>query len=252
MFKKILAALIIIMLVAGLSYLGLYLYTTKIKPAPSPVTQPSTSDTQTSNQGELYSSDFSKSQSINDWNIVDDKLANEGPSNWKTDNNALVQLSNIWAGTSGEPITAKSYLGTEAYLKAGMSWSNYEVNAKFNPADNDGIGFIVRYKDQNNYYKVMLMLDSEKENAGPFIKIDRNVGGTFATLYQKNVSYKLKKWNTIKIDVNGPNMDIYLNSDSKTIWATDPDSSFTQGTFGLSCFAEEGVSFKDIVITGIK
>ena len=253
MFKKILAALIIIILISGLFYLGFYLYLTKIKPSKESVSEPAPAETSSTSQPSiLYASDFSKSDSLNDWTTVDDVNANEGPGDWKIENGALVQLSNIWAGTAGEPVTGKSYLGTEAYLKVGFSWSNYEVSAKFNPKDNDGVGFLVRYNDQSNYYKVMMVQDSEKDNGGPFIKIDKNLNGTYITLFQKPLTYNLSQDNEIRIMVNGPLIEVYLNSETKTIWATDPDSSFSQGTLGLACFAQRGVSFKDIKITEIK
>ena len=251
MLKKIIIALLLIILTSGLFYLGYYLYITYFQSSSQTVTQPTTTEKPKTEEGVLYQSDFSKSSALSDWQIIDEPYAVEGPSNWKIENNNLVQTSNIWGGTFGEPVISKSYLGTLAYLKQGLAWQNYEVDLKFNPTDNDGVGFIVRYQDQNNYYKVMIVLDSEKDNGGPFIKIDKNLNGTFITLFQKPLTYKLGQENTIKIVVNGALIEVYLNSDTKTIWATDPDASFKTGSFGLSCFAEEGVSFWNIVIKSI-
>lgn len=245
--RKIIEALVIILAVGSLAYVGYwyFIFRPAKKKAPT-VYQP----TVTKQKGDLFRPDLTKPTALDEWEIKDDVGTVEGPSRWKLIENTILQNSNIWGGTFGTDPTNKSYLGTKLISKSGDKWTDYSLEVKFQPQDNDGVGFLVHFKDEKNYYKIFTIMDDKNNNGGPVLKIDKFSDGNVKTLAKIEKTYTLYEWNTIRIIVIGGKIKVYLNDIANLILETeDKDNPFTQGKIGLTCFAMEGIYFKDIVVS---
>lgn len=75
------------------------------------------------------------------WEVTD--VATGEPSNWYIEQGYLIQNSNM--GNS------KKLLGTNI-LAGDCNWSNYFIKTKIITTDNDYVGVLFRYQDENNYY----------------------------------------------------------------------------------------------------
>jgi hypothetical protein len=72
-------------------------------------------------------------------------------------------------------------------LVAGnVTWSNYVVTARIIPADDDGHGVLLRYKDEKNFYRVALR--SQDSTTGPArgLSIQKIVNGVYEEVYRDN------------------------------------------------------------------
>lgn len=236
-----------IIFVSGLAFLGYYWYTSNQKQPSSSTDQAQTNNQPASSANVLFSSNFDNESDLQKWEIFDDNVAQEGPSNWFFEDGALKQDSNIWAGTFGSPVKDKSYLGSMIVTKDGQTWEDYQAKFKFKPLDNDGVGFIVRYVDRNNYLRIFTIQDPTQNNGGPKIKIDKRVNGKTYGLFVKKFTYNTGQWNEVTIKVKGEKITFIMNNEKKKyIWAET--KSFKTGRFGFSVYAEEGVEFDDVVI----
>lgn len=238
-----------IIIVAGLGYLGYYWFYLN-RPGTETETSEEPSELLTGN--ELLIANFDSEGELSDWEFFDDDDAKESPSNWFFEEGVLKQDSNIWGGTFGAPVKDKSYLGSQLVTKAGEDWDNYYVHLRFKPLDNDGLGFLVRYQDKNNYFRIFTIEDSTQDNGGPFVKIDKRVKGKTQGLYVKDFTYQVGEWNYANILVNGDKISFWFGDldqevdRSKMIYAED--DSFKKGKFGLAVYAEQGVEFDDVVV----
>jgi hypothetical protein len=234
--------------ISGAGYLGWYWYVTHKNQAPA-ITQPQNTANQNAiPQNALFSSNFDNQSDLNKWEIYDDDDSQDGPSHWFFADGVLKQDANIWGGTFGLPVSNKSYLGSRIVTKEGTDWKNIFAKFKFKPLDNDGLGFLVRYQDKDNYLRVFTIQDSTQDNGGPMIKIDRRFHGVTSGLFVKRFTYKTGEWNEGNLVVKGNKITFWLDNDKKKslIWATD--NLLKKGRFGFSVYAEEGVEFDEVVI----
>lgn len=249
--RKLLIVLISLILVIGISYLIYYYFVIRDKgnDQVSLPTQNTDTTTQVDASKIVFESNFDDADQAEKWEIFDDADAVEKPSHWFIEDGVLKQDSNIWAGTFGAPVNNKSYLGSQIIIKDGQKWKNYKVTFRFKPLDNDGVGFLVHYKNQDNYLRFMTVLDSTQDNGGPFLKIDKRVKGVTSGLYVKKISYKVGEWNSATVVANGPKVIFFFNDNKSKSLVYGVDKSLTAGRFGFSVFAEEGVEFDDVVIS---
>jgi len=246
--KIVLIIIMIIIFIAGLGYLAYYWFYGRNAPGVEsvPVTE---GPIEHLTGDELFVSNFDSEEDLSKWEIFDDDGAQEEPSHWFFEDGVLKQDSNIWGGSFGIPVKNKSYLGSQIVTKDGADWQNYYVHLRLKPLDNDGVGFLVRYQNKNNYLRIFIIQDKTQDNGGPFIKIDKRVKGKTIGLYVKKFTYNVGQWNDVNILVKGKRTTFWFGEEktkSNSIWATD--GTFKKGRFGFSVYAEEGVEFDDVVI----
>jgi hypothetical protein len=233
--------------VSGLAYLGWYWYSMRKNQTPA-TTQPQTTTNQASVNA-LFTSNFDDSKDLDKWEIFDETDAKEGPSHWFFEDGVLKQDANIWAGSFGKPVINKSYLGSSIVTKEGDNWRNYYAKFKFKPLDNDGIGFLVRFRDRNNYLRIFTIQDATQDNGGPMIKVDKRIRGKTYGIYTKKFTYKTGEWNEGNIKVKDNKIVFWLGTDKKNSLIWGIDNYFKKGRFGFSVYAEEGVEIDEVVIT---
>ena len=190
--------------------------------------------------GQLYFADFKNKKELKKWEILDTQGASANPSKWEISDGLLVQKSNIYKKDS---INAGSFL----ILKEGADWQNYQARLKFKPTNEGGMGFLVRYQNVNDFYKISLVYN--KNLGGPYIRIDKIKDGKVTKLYQVKKCYKLGQENEAKIIINGKRIDFYLNSEKVTIYGIDKGEPIKKGRFGFLVFDMPNVSFDNLEIS---
>ncbi len=117
------------------------------------------------------------------------------------------------------------------------NWSDYTISFDLTSTDDDGIGAIFRYQDNNNYLRFIMVRDPS--NKGQFRRIDKIVDGKpfqILAVDDKN-SFEINKTYKIKIEVFGSSIKVFM--DDSQILSTE-DSTFKTGKVGLMTYASSG------------
>lgn len=179
---------------------------------------------------------------FNGWTVVDDEPQRSGPSNWLVQDGAVRQTSNIWAYDA--PDEFKYHLGTHVYI-GNPKWTDYSFNAIVRTTDDDGIGLLFRYNDNKNYYRLLLLQDSN--NGGPFHRLQKFVNGEPVTLYEKRVNPALPKGDfALTVDARSDTLRAYINNE---LLAAVVDEQFIEGAVGLACYANSGAYFDSVLVS---
>ncbi|HPN34202.1 MAG TPA: T9SS type A sorting domain-containing protein [bacterium] len=173
------------------------------------------------------------------WMITDDAPFRSGPSNWTVSNGALYQTSDI--RTTENELSV--YKGTHA-AAGNPDWSDYYYAAKIYTSDDEGIGMLFRYQDENNYYR-FLTLGNTNHWGSPFKRLEKQVHGRFTTLAQSTDDVKIPGGFIGKIHAAGDSILVF--EDEKLLFSVR-DGSFSRGKIGLMCYANRGALFDDIYV----
>ncbi len=232
--QKLIVIVVVIVLIIVLIWLGIYTlnYLSQFKPK-TPL------EPTTTTENILYQSNFNNPDEISDWQIIDAADVQSGPSDWQITGGYLIQESAIFQKD-------KNYSGSMAILKESKDWKNYQVNINFIPVARGGLGFLVRYQDDKNYYKILINSDSQSGNK--LIRIEKMKNGQTEILYQIPKSYNLKKTNNLIISVNNNKINCYLNSDQITIYGVDKNEVISSGGFGLLVSRMPDIKFDNLEI----
>ena len=109
-----------------------------------------------------------------------------GSSQWRYDGAGFIeQVANIYGGPAGASSTSPDRPGTYLLHKENTGWVNSRdvcVRTNLQSMDNDGIGLLFRYLDEDNFY--YFLMDSQRG----VIRLGKKVAGTFAELAQPAVN----------------------------------------------------------------
>ena len=72
------------------------------------------------------------------------------PSAWSASTGVMIQSSNIYSLPARDEAPK---LGTYALYTSGMNWTDYHVSLNIRSDDDDDIGLMFRYANDNNYYR---------------------------------------------------------------------------------------------------
>jgi len=223
--------------------------------------------------------DFDQATIPADWMIIDEgEFGGLGPngtdSDWKIDNGRLVQDSDLksrqltWQGANNADVWLRGWsphgdgvkvlrLGTYAlYEGTGAdAWENYSIEATISTPDNEGLGFLFRYIDENNHYK--LELDAEGvydrnpgNGAGPLANLIRKQDGIEDILGQVPLRYTPGEAFTLRVDVLDNRISTFLNGEPIYAYAIE-DRAHQAGTVGLYSWGSEGVAFDEVRVIGL-
>lgn len=185
----------------------------------------------------LFKDLFDREEIGDAWTIVDD-VTPSTPSIWAIRDNSLMQLSNIYR------VDREYDFWTGTHIVAGSDdWENYELTCEVTANDDDGIGAIVRYQDQDNYYRIIAVADSY--NKGPFIRLEVFEDGERFVLDEINEPYTPNEIYEIKFIANGPNLEVWINGD-KVLSAKD--NTFKKGKIGFLTYATESFAVTNVVV----
>ena len=176
---------------------------------------------------------------MNGWTIVDDAPYSAGPSDWRVSLGELLQLSNIFTNENEYDV----FKGTHVFA-GDKDWRDYYFLARIYSSDNDGIGMLFRYQDENNYYRFITVQDPG--NRGPFKRLEKQVNGQFITLAEDTSNIKIPGRFIGKVHVVGDS--IYFYENNELLFAVQ-DDEFDSGKIGLMCYANDGAVFDDIYVS---
>jgi hypothetical protein len=162
-----------------------------------------------------------------------------GPMAWSAASGTMVQSSNVHSSTSVDPLAK---LGTYAHWQAGTGWTDYTASVKIKSTDNDVIGVMFRYQDENNYYR--FTWDKER-NSRALVKCE---DGVFTILAEDFVPYVTGKSYQVKISAQGSSLNVSI--DGSPVFSVT-DSSFSFGSIALYSWGNAGSYFDDILVESL-
>ncbi|MDA0241141.1 MAG: Ig-like domain-containing protein [Proteobacteria bacterium] len=175
------------------------------------------------------------------WTVIDQVSALTG--SWSVAAQEVIQTSNIHTAT---PDQLSERMGTVLYWDdpAALLWSDYTADVTFRSTDDDGIGLVFYYTDENNYYK-----------------IDFDAQRSFSTLFQREAGVE-----TVLATVAGPGysvgvdtqLKVTISGDEITVLRDGVDvfggavsgGDLTDGTIGLYSWGNVGAEFDDVFVSG--
>ncbi|MDQ0898099.1 pectate lyase [Paenibacillus sp. V4I7] len=136
---------------------------------------------------------------------------------------------------------------SEGRTSAGsQSWTDYSVEAKVKVENFNGANRVYvagRYQDGNNFYAASLY----NSNGGK-LEIRKKVGGSSTTL--KTLDYPLVTgtWYTVKLDISGRMISMYVNGTLQLSYEDINETSLTSGAVGLVAF-KTVTKFDEVLVT---
>jgi hypothetical protein len=164
------------------------------------------------------------------WTIVDEG-DDSGPSKWSATSGALVQSGNLGSRGPGD-------LGTYALFTQG-SWKDYRLKLHMRSADNDPIGVLFRFQDNDNYYR----FSWDRESAGR--RLIKREKGVFKIIAQDSVPYIPRK--TYAVEVIAQGSALKVNIDGKPVFSVT-DQTFKSGSVALYSSHNKGSVFDDVLV----
>ena len=172
---------------------------------------------------------------VDDWKIVDEGNT-DGPSAWYISGDLLKQSSNIYGGENKGSVPDKP--GTYA-IAGNMEWTDYSLEVNMLSRDDDALGVIFRYVDENNYYR--FSMDSSR-NYRRLIKKSR---GSISILAENRKSYLKGQKYRVKVVTLGERIFIML--DDKTLFDVY-DRDIAKGKVGVYSWGNKGSEFSYPVV----
>lgn len=135
---------------------------------------------------------------------------------------------------------------SEGRTSAGdASWTDYSVQAKVKVDDFNGTNrtYVTgRYQDGNNYYAASLY-----NSGGGKLELRKKVSGSSSTLATVDYALSAGVWYTVKLEMSGSTIRLYLNGDLKL---TATDSSLASGAAGVLTY-KTIAKFDDIAVASV-
>jgi hypothetical protein len=172
---------------------------------------------------------------------VVDEGNTDAPSRWTLEGGAFFQRSNIYSPPHDRDDLAKK--GT--FLRIGSpAWTDYSVEMRLGvEGDNDAVGFMFRYLDPRNYYR--LSMDRERS----YIRLVRCKADAFTLLWQQELAYEDGKSYQLRVVADGARLRGYLMG----LKLFDlRDRSHLRGDVALYCWGAPGAFFNRIRILQLR
>lgn len=160
-----------------------------------------------------------------------------GSSGWEIPAwHAAVQLTNIYGGSTvgSDPIKPGTML-----IRGDADWTEYRLTTTLRSADNDAVGVVFRYQDEQNYYR--WSMDAQRS----YRRLTRVLGGVHTVLYADGETYASDTDYVVTVEAIGSDIRIY--QDGEPVVAVT-DGALSQGRIGLYCWASEGARFSDVAV----
>ncbi|MPZ99110.1 MAG: hypothetical protein GEU80_07175 [Dehalococcoidia bacterium] len=188
--------------------------------------------------GVLFEERFGDS-ALDGYRIVDAPGAVSGPSQWSVTAGEIIQTANIYAGAIFGTSPARP--GTVAVT--GSVWSDIRLTARLRSDDNDAIGVVFRYQDDENWYR--FSMDRERS----YRRLARCVAGTVTTLWEDAATYDQSRTYEVGIDASGDLLMGYL--DHQLLFVVR-DDGVREGQVGFYAWANVGARFLGLRVESLE
>ncbi len=170
--------------------------------------------------------------------LFSDDFSDGNANGWTADSSKYDDWSVV---SDGGNYVLYSSSTKEGRIGAGnSSWTNYSVQAKVKVENFNGSNRAYvngRYQDGNTYYAASL-------TAGNKLELRKKVNGSSSTLASKSYSLSTGTWYTVKLEMSGSSLKMYVNGNLE-LQATD--SSIASGGIGLVAY-KTVTKYDDIVV----
>jgi hypothetical protein len=175
---------------------------------------------------------------IDGWTIVDEGTIND-PSNWVSNNGELEQNSNIHSNDYGLGLVKA---GTYIISDDGYDWQDYETRLNITSTDDDTIGLMFRYQDEDNYYR--FSWDQSRNR-----RLVKKVEGVFTLLADDTENYVEGDTYTLSVRAEGALLQVRINGE--TIFDV-VDTDIRSGSIALYCWGNQNCYYDDIEVNSIE
>lgn len=173
-------------------------------------------------QCQKYSDDFTDPTIQPAWTLIN--------GSWEISSSTMRQYSNYYGSSTNDACYA---------ITGSPLWQDYQITADLNSSDNDMIGLVFNFQDNQNMYIFQWNLES------PERILSKWVGGVETILDSDNTGYVQNTW--YKVKVGSYNGNITVSIDDTEIFNVT-DSAFTAGKAGLYCWGNSSSYWDNVVI----
>jgi len=121
-------------------------------------------------------------------------------------------------------------------------WSDYRFSVDLRSDDNDALGVMFRYTDDDHYYR--FSWDRERQ----VLRLVKKTEGAYHLLAERAVAYETGRTYRVEVVALGPKLEVSIDG-RRVLLVTDTD--LARGTVGLYCWANEGAVFDNVVVTSL-
>ncbi len=169
--------------------------------------------------------------------------------------NTKTSSPGVWSVSNGQLIQGNNRPASWVFWNdpAAQNWTDYTVQSFLRAADDDSIGLLFCYQDENNHYRFEM---NKQNNTSKLVRVENGnettlPGGSVSSGYAEDTDY------TLTINVSGGEITVELNDGSgaqDVFGGPVSDSTFATGSVGVYCQWQSGnpagVFFDDILVTG--
>lgn len=134
-----------------------------------------------------------------------------------------------------------------------LNWKDYTYKVDARMFDDDGLGIVFRYQDENNFYRLMLMSQSNNASGPPprGVSVQKRLNGEFSELFWDNAAFIFPIGGRMRIELTatGAHFDVKIteldgpNAGAEHVYAVDdPDSPLLTGKIGVTAWGANGVA----------
>ena len=211
----------------------------------------------------VFSDNFNNLQ-LSGWNKIDDTGVSFAPSSWTgmqgASSGVVNSSGNVFGFGNDATEAAIEKPGTYMY-NGNFGWTDYEFKVRLKTNDNDGMGVMFHYTDNNNYYR--FSMDRERG----YMRLIKKVAGTYTVIWENtsvtgnssmttNVgtdAYKVGQWYSLSVKMLGSAITLELvdesSSSTPVAMASVSDSSLPSGVVGLYAWGMDAAFFDDVQVT---
>ena len=169
-----------------------------------------------------------------------DQGTNMRPSAWAVSGGHIVQTREVYGGSAVR--TAIAAPGTIA-LTGSPEWENLTIRATLRSTDDDAIGIVFRYRDEQNYYRFSMCRSLR------YRRLIRMAGGSAKVLWEDSTTFNLGQSYRLELHVWGDQIVGYL--DDLPLFAQS-DRSVRAGRVGLYSWRNTGAHFEAFAVESLE
>lgn len=183
---------------------------------------------------QILSQDFTAG-SFAGWSFVDEGTIS-APSKWRIVSGELAQQSNIRDGGRTDDLPR---LGTYLLYNDGLGWTDYKARFRMRSTDDDGLGMMFRYIDQDNWYR--FSWDRQLQQR----RLVKKAAGVYTLLAADNVPYALGQSYEVEIVAQGSQLEVWVGG--VRVFQVE-DTAHRRGSVAFYSWQNNGAFFDNLVV----
>jgi PKD repeat protein len=183
---------------------------------------------------QILGQDFSVN-SFAGWSYVDEGTIS-APSKWRIVSGELVQQSNIRDGSATNDLAK---LGTYLLYEDGLGWTDYKARFRMRSTDDDGLGLMFRFIDNDNWYR--FSWDAQLKQR----RLVKKAGGVYTLLAADNVPYVLGQNYQVEVVAQGSQLEVWI--DGVRVFLVS-DAAHNRGSVAFYTWQNNAAYFDNLVI----